>query len=134
MVKNYFGTTSKVCEKGNAEVFGLYYERYSDDIDVDIAFDYVLRSQNLSFVKYFVERFHPNINALGEKDYTPVNRACEMGNYEIFKFISEQEGVDYSIPNEYDEDCLFVCCESGNIDILKCLLANPAIDINRQHH
>ncbi|KAH0792902.1 hypothetical protein GPJ56_003166 [Histomonas meleagridis] len=131
--KNYRNKTMEICRTGNLEVFELYYDKYFAEIDVNIAFDDVILSRNIHFIKAFNEKYHPNINQRGFQGYTPIHRACSLSDFEIFEYFSEQENVDYNIPNDIHEDCLFTCCENGNTKILKKMLTNPSIDINRKH-
>ncbi|XP_046580599.1 uncharacterized protein LOC124288074 isoform X2 [Haliotis rubra] len=60
---------------------------------------------------------------------TPVMFAVAGGHYDVYHLLVS-EGADLTLTNRYDEDCLMLACEGGNVSIVKHILSMKTWDIN----
>ena len=84
-------------------------------------------------VRHLVIDKHCDINAKGLGGYTPLHYACEKGNYEIVKILTEHPECNIKAEDNSNNRALHVACQSawhGTTDIVHHLVIDKHCDIN----
>ncbi|XP_046564846.1 ankyrin repeat and KH domain-containing protein mask-like [Haliotis rubra] len=122
--------------RGHYEVYNLLV---SEGADLSLTDEYnndclmlACEGGNMSIVKHLLSLKTFDINRQGGIYRRPaVMMAAARGHYEVYNLLVS-EGADLSLTDEYNNDCLMLACEGGNMSIVKHLLSLKTFDINRQ--
>ncbi|XP_048251794.1 serine/threonine-protein phosphatase 6 regulatory ankyrin repeat subunit B-like [Haliotis rufescens] len=86
---------------------------------------------SMPIVKHLLSLKTFDINRRGRSNQTPVMLAAERGHVDVSNLLVS-EGADLSLTDEYNNDCLMLACEGGNMPLVKYLLSLKTFDINRR--
>ncbi|XP_071094367.1 serine/threonine-protein phosphatase 6 regulatory ankyrin repeat subunit B-like [Haliotis cracherodii] len=86
---------------------------------------------SMPIVKHLLSLKTFDINRRGRSNQTPVMLAAERGHVDISNLLVS-EGADLSLTDDYNNDCLMLACEGGNMPLVKYLLSLKTFDINRR--
>ena len=91
------------------------------DDDYNTLLHYAVIINNLSFVKYLINKYHYPVDPTNIINATPFNLACKKENIDIAKFLLSK-GAD--INNTYDRFAMTSLMLSEDEDVIKFLLEN----------
>ena len=60
---------------------------------------------------------------------TPLHGACEKGNFEIVKILTNHPQCNIEAENNYKQRPLHIACQSGNVDIVQHLVVEKGCDV-----
>ncbi|XP_071104315.1 uncharacterized protein [Haliotis cracherodii] len=86
----------------------------------------------VSIVKHLLSLKTLDINRrVGSKKQTAAMMAAQRGDYDVYNLLV-LEGVDLSLTDTDNEDCLMLASKRGYVSIVKHLLSLKTLDINRR--
>ncbi|XP_048238696.1 ankyrin repeat domain-containing protein 50-like [Haliotis rufescens] len=86
---------------------------------------------NVDIVKYVLKQNIVDINSKNDEELTPAMVAASLGHKEMFDLLIS-EGADMTHVSEDDDKILHLACYGGNVDIVKYVLKQKILDINRK--
>ncbi|XP_046377331.2 serine/threonine-protein phosphatase 6 regulatory ankyrin repeat subunit B-like isoform X4 [Haliotis rufescens] len=119
--------------------YDVYHLLVSEDADLTLTDDdnrdclmLACEGGNISTVKHVLSMKTCDINRRGGYfKQTPTMMALKGGHYDVYHLLVS-EGVDLTLTDAYNRDCLMLACEGGNINIVKHVLSKKTCDINRR--
>ncbi|XP_071094932.1 serine/threonine-protein phosphatase 6 regulatory ankyrin repeat subunit C-like [Haliotis cracherodii] len=121
--------------EGHREVFDLLVRKGADlslldNTDASIL-HFACEGGNIEIVKYVLTQNIVAINSRDDEGTTPIMIAASNGDNGVFDVLVEA-GADLSLLNNNEDDILILACEGENIEIIKYLLTQGNVDINRK--
>ncbi|XP_071094934.1 putative ankyrin repeat protein RBE_0220 [Haliotis cracherodii] len=120
---------------GHGEVFDLLVRKGADLSLLDNTDTSILHlaceGENIEIVKYVLTQNIVSINSRDDEGTTPIMTAASNGDNGVFEVLVEA-GADLSLLNNNEDDILHLACEGENIEIIKYLLTQGNVDINRK--
>ncbi|XP_071115744.1 putative ankyrin repeat protein RF_0381 [Haliotis cracherodii] len=122
---------------GHREVFDLLVRKGANLSLSDVTGDNILHlacnGENVDIVKYVLTQNIVDINSRDADEWTPVMATAYNGDKGVFDVLVEA-GADLSLLNNNEEDIFYLACEGGNVEIIKYLLTQGNVDINRKQY
>ncbi|XP_067648871.1 ankyrin repeat domain-containing protein 50-like [Haliotis asinina] len=120
---------------GYRDVCELLMQNGADVSHVDDNGDNVLhlacKGGQMDVVKYLLSQASVDINTRGKGALTPLMVAVTYGHNDVFKFLM-RNGANASQVDDYGNNVLHLACRSREMDVVKYLLSQTSVDINRK--
>ncbi|XP_071085594.1 serine/threonine-protein phosphatase 6 regulatory ankyrin repeat subunit A-like [Haliotis cracherodii] len=135
--KNILGTTPlmKAASTGNKKVFDLLVKEGCNLSAMDYEGNNMLHSAcsggSVHIVRYILRQKVADIESRGKDGVTPVMVASKNGQKEVFDFL-RGKGCNLSVVDELDNTVLHAACCSDSVYIVRYLLSNKIVDIERR--
>ncbi|XP_048246396.1 ankyrin repeat domain-containing protein 17-like [Haliotis rufescens] len=135
--KDILGRTPlmKAASTGNKKVFVLLVKEGCNlsamDYKGNNMLHYACSGSSVYIVRYLLRQKVADIESRGEDGVTPVMVATKNGQKEVFDFL-RGKGCNLSVVDELDNTVLHAACCGDSVYIVRYLLSNKIVDIERR--
>ncbi len=114
------------CQNGHLNVVEYLFSFGIDDWKIRLdALSWACKKNHMHIVKYLVGI---GIDIHGARNYI-LRQACWDGQIKVVEYILKLNGSD-----DNHDKCLRIAIQNGHINVLKCFLSHPCVDVDWRRH